>query len=131
MSDITFQPAGRQSGWSLTTAASIFTATWSNVGWGGVGNGPARKVSVTSSTLLASDVSDTLIVPSYPVIQYGHVAGDMVLKEFAARLKQSLRISNLPVRLGGDAARLPFRRLERSLSIRRVAAGARRNWHRS
>jgi len=34
--------------------------------------------------------------------KYGHVAGDMVLKEFAARLKQSLRISDLPVRLGGD-----------------------------
>jgi diguanylate cyclase (GGDEF)-like protein len=34
--------------------------------------------------------------------RYGHVAGDMVLKEFANKLQQSIRVSDLAVRLGGD-----------------------------
>lgn len=34
--------------------------------------------------------------------KYGHVAGDLVLKEFAARLARSIRVSDLAVRMGGD-----------------------------
>jgi diguanylate cyclase (GGDEF)-like protein len=33
---------------------------------------------------------------------HGHVAGDMVLKEFAGRLAKSIRVSDLAVRMGGD-----------------------------
>jgi diguanylate cyclase (GGDEF)-like protein len=33
---------------------------------------------------------------------YGHAAGDLVLKEFATRLKTLVRISDLAIRLGGD-----------------------------
>lgn len=59
--DITLQPTGRQSAWMLATAPGV-TATWSNLGWGGVGNGPARKISVTSGTAQAADVADTLAI---------------------------------------------------------------------
>lgn len=34
--------------------------------------------------------------------QYGHAAGDMVLAEFAQRLRRAVRGSDLPVRIGGD-----------------------------
>ncbi len=34
--------------------------------------------------------------------KHGHVAGDMVLKEFANRLGRSIRVSDLAVRMGGD-----------------------------
>lgn len=33
---------------------------------------------------------------------HGHLAGDLVLKEFADRLKRAVRFSDLPVRIGGD-----------------------------
>ena len=33
---------------------------------------------------------------------HGHVAGDLVLKEFAGRLAKSIRVSDLAVRMGGD-----------------------------
>ena len=33
---------------------------------------------------------------------YGHLAGDQVLKEFAARLNSSIRLSDLASRMGGD-----------------------------
>jgi diguanylate cyclase (GGDEF)-like protein len=34
--------------------------------------------------------------------QYGHPAGDQVLREFAERLKQAIRVSDDAVRMGGD-----------------------------
>jgi diguanylate cyclase (GGDEF)-like protein len=34
--------------------------------------------------------------------KHGHVAGDLVLKEFATRLARSIRVSDLAVRMGGD-----------------------------
>jgi diguanylate cyclase (GGDEF)-like protein len=34
--------------------------------------------------------------------KYGHIAGDMVLKEFGQRLTRSVRVSDLAVRMGGD-----------------------------
>ena len=34
--------------------------------------------------------------------KHGHVAGDLVLKEFAERLARSIRVSDLAVRMGGD-----------------------------
>lgn len=34
--------------------------------------------------------------------KHGHLAGDLVLKEFAARLSRSIRVSDLAVRMGGD-----------------------------
>ena len=34
--------------------------------------------------------------------KYGHLAGDMVLKEFGSRLSRSIRVSDLAVRMGGD-----------------------------
>ena len=34
--------------------------------------------------------------------RYGHPAGDQVLKEFAARLASTIRLSDLAVRMGGD-----------------------------
>jgi len=34
--------------------------------------------------------------------QYGHAAGDIVLKEFANRLRRSIRACDVPVRIGGD-----------------------------
>src|SRR5713101_1256112 len=34
--------------------------------------------------------------------KHGHLAGDLVLKEFAARLARSIRMSDLAVRMGGD-----------------------------
>ena len=33
---------------------------------------------------------------------YGHIAGDMVLKEFGQRLTRCIRVSDLAVRMGGD-----------------------------
>ena len=34
--------------------------------------------------------------------QFGHAAGDLVLKEFARRLRRAIRPCDVPVRLGGD-----------------------------
>jgi diguanylate cyclase (GGDEF)-like protein len=34
--------------------------------------------------------------------RHGHLAGDMVLKEFGQRLSRSVRVSDVPVRMGGD-----------------------------
>ena len=34
--------------------------------------------------------------------QFGHAAGDLVLKEFANRLRRSIRACDVPVRIGGD-----------------------------
>jgi two-component system cell cycle response regulator len=34
--------------------------------------------------------------------KHGHVVGDLVLKEFGARLARSIRVSDLAVRMGGD-----------------------------
>ena len=34
--------------------------------------------------------------------QFGHAAGDIVLKEFANRLRRSIRACDVPVRIGGD-----------------------------
>lgn len=34
--------------------------------------------------------------------RHGHLAGDMVLKEFGTRLSRSIRVSDLAVRMGGD-----------------------------
>jgi diguanylate cyclase (GGDEF)-like protein len=34
--------------------------------------------------------------------EYGHAAGDLVLAEFAQRLRRAVRGSDLPVRIGGD-----------------------------
>lgn len=34
--------------------------------------------------------------------KHGHLAGDLVLKEFGQRLRASVRVSDLPVRMGGD-----------------------------
>jgi len=34
--------------------------------------------------------------------RHGHLAGDLVLKEFAKRLSRSVRVSDIPVRMGGD-----------------------------
>ena len=34
--------------------------------------------------------------------KYGHLAGDMVLKEFGTRLSRNIRVSDLAVRMGGD-----------------------------
>jgi len=34
--------------------------------------------------------------------QFGHAAGDVVLKEFANRLRRSIRACDVPVRIGGD-----------------------------
>jgi len=34
--------------------------------------------------------------------RFGHPAGDLVLKEFAARLNRAIRVSDLAVRMGGD-----------------------------
>jgi len=34
--------------------------------------------------------------------RHGHLAGDMVLKEFGQRLRRSVRVSDVPVRMGGD-----------------------------
>ena len=34
--------------------------------------------------------------------RHGHLAGDLVLKEFGQRLSRSVRVSDLPVRMGGD-----------------------------
>ena len=34
--------------------------------------------------------------------QYGHAAGDEVLKEFSRRLKRAIRACDVPVRIGGD-----------------------------
>jgi diguanylate cyclase (GGDEF)-like protein len=34
--------------------------------------------------------------------QFGHAAGDLVLKEFSRRLKRAIRACDVPVRIGGD-----------------------------
>jgi two-component system cell cycle response regulator len=34
--------------------------------------------------------------------QFGHAAGDVVLKEFSRRLKRAIRACDVPVRIGGD-----------------------------
>lgn len=34
--------------------------------------------------------------------QFGHAAGDLVLREFASRLKRAIRACDVPVRIGGD-----------------------------
>jgi diguanylate cyclase (GGDEF)-like protein len=34
--------------------------------------------------------------------QFGHAAGDVVLREFASRLKRAIRACDVPVRIGGD-----------------------------
>jgi diguanylate cyclase (GGDEF)-like protein len=49
-------------------------------------------------TLLLFDLNDFKHIND----RYGHPAGDLVLKSFAARLRAELRISDLPARVGGD-----------------------------
>jgi diguanylate cyclase (GGDEF)-like protein len=34
--------------------------------------------------------------------EYGHAAGDLVLKEFSRRLKRAIRACDVPIRVGGD-----------------------------
>ncbi len=48
--------------------------------------------------LLAIDLDRFKIVND----TFGHAAGDMVLKEMALRLRDSLRLDDMPARLGGD-----------------------------
>jgi diguanylate cyclase (GGDEF)-like protein len=51
--------------------------------------------------------------------QFGHAAGDLVLKSFAARLQKAIRGSDLAVRLGGDEfmALLPECRAEEVVHV--------------
>ncbi len=49
-------------------------------------------------TLLAIDLNNFKQIND----RYGHLAGDLVLKEFAARLIRAIRVSDLAVRMGGD-----------------------------
>ncbi len=49
-------------------------------------------------TVLALDLNDFKQIND----RYGHPAGDLVLKEFAALLKGAVRVSDLAVRMGGD-----------------------------
>jgi diguanylate cyclase len=49
-------------------------------------------------TLLLFDLNDFKHINDV----YGHPAGDLVLKTFAARLRSELRTSDLPARVGGD-----------------------------
>lgn len=49
-------------------------------------------------TVLMMDLNDFKQIND----QHGHAAGDMVLQEFAERLKKAVRASDVPVRLGGD-----------------------------
>lgn len=51
-----------------------------------------------SLILLAIDIDKLKTIND----RYGHPAGDLVLREFAQRLKKGLRNSDLPVRMGGD-----------------------------
>ena len=51
--------------------------------------------------------------------RYGHPAGDQVLREFAQRLSSAVRVSDLPVRMGGDEflVVLPECRIEQVSSL--------------
>jgi diguanylate cyclase (GGDEF)-like protein len=49
-------------------------------------------------TVLALDLNDFKQIND----RYGHPAGDLVLKEFAGRLTAAVRVSDVPVRMGGD-----------------------------
>jgi len=49
-------------------------------------------------TVLVIDLNDFKQIND----QLGHLAGDMVLKEFGTRLSRSIRVSDLAVRMGGD-----------------------------
>ena len=49
-------------------------------------------------TVLLMDLSDFKQIND----RHGHLAGDVVLKEFGQRLSRSIRVSDLAVRMGGD-----------------------------
>jgi diguanylate cyclase (GGDEF)-like protein len=49
-------------------------------------------------TVLAIDLNDFKQIND----KHGHLAGDVVLKEFSRRLSRSIRVSDLAVRMGGD-----------------------------
>jgi diguanylate cyclase (GGDEF)-like protein len=49
-------------------------------------------------TVLVIDLNDFKQIND----KHGHLAGDMVLKEFGQRLSRSIRVSDLAVRMGGD-----------------------------
>ena len=49
-------------------------------------------------TVLVIDLNDFKHIND----RHGHLAGDMVLKEFGGRLSRSIRVSDLAVRMGGD-----------------------------
>jgi diguanylate cyclase (GGDEF)-like protein len=49
-------------------------------------------------TLMLMDLNDFKQIND----QYGHAAGDQVLQEFAERVRRAVRVSDVPVRLGGD-----------------------------
>lgn len=49
-------------------------------------------------TVVAFDLNDFKQIND----RYGHAAGDLVLKEFAVRLRRAMRVSDLAARLGGD-----------------------------
>src|SRR5438046_8978906 len=49
-------------------------------------------------SVLALDLNDFKLIND----GYGHAAGDLVLKRFADRLKQAIRVPDLAARIGGD-----------------------------
>jgi len=51
--------------------------------------------------------------------EYGHAAGDLVLKEFAKKLASTVRLSDLAIRVGGDEflALLPECKIEQTSSL--------------
>ena len=51
--------------------------------------------------------------------QYGHAAGDLVLREFAQKLASTVRLSDLAIRVGGDEflALLPECKIEQASSL--------------
>jgi diguanylate cyclase (GGDEF)-like protein len=66
-------------------------------------------------TLVAFDLNDFKQIND----QYGHAAGDQVLREFAQRLASSVRLSDLAIRAGGDEflALLPECKIEQAASL--------------
>ena len=95
----------------------------------GLGNRRQFDDEIVAATMRANEMTHSvaigfLDIDHFKLINdtYGHAVGDLVLKEFAKRLKASLRPSDRPFRLAGDEFVLILDGVDSPETVQRMAA---------